>query len=158
VPRSSIQSQALAHFIADWTPGAQEEEINKDTEAWTVFCDGSWGTFGAGAAAVLVAPSKVRTCYAAKLDFSCTNNIAEYEALLLGLRKLRAMGIRRAILKTDSQVIFGHIDKSSKARDPKLEKYLDTVRRLEASFEGFSIKNIPTRENEHADLLAKSAA
>jgi hypothetical protein len=85
VHRSSIQSQALADFIADWTPGAQEEEANKDAEAWTVFCDGSWGTFGAGAAAVLVAHSKVRTCYAARLDFSCTNNIAEYEALLLGL-------------------------------------------------------------------------
>jgi hypothetical protein len=68
------------------------------------------------------------------------------------------MGIRRAILKTDSQVISGHIDKSSKARDPKLEKYLDTVRRLEASFEGFSVKNIPRGKNEHADLLAKSAA
>jgi ribonuclease HI len=158
VHRSSIQSQALADFIVDWTPGAQEEEINKDAEAWMVFCDGSWRTFGAVAAAILVAPSKVRTCYAAKLDFSCTNNIAEYEALLLGLRKLRAMGIRRAILKTDSQVISGHIDKSSKARDPKLEKYLDTVRRLEASFEGFSIKNIPIGKNEHADLLAKSAA
>jgi ribonuclease HI len=105
-----------------------------------------------------VAPSKVRTCYAARLDFSCTNNIAEYEALLLGLRKLKAMRIRRAILKTDSQVISSHIDKSSKARDPKLEKYLDTVRRLEASFEGFSVKNIPSGENEHVDLLAKSAA
>jgi ribonuclease HI len=139
-------------------PRAQEEEINKDVEAWTVFCDGSWGTFGAGVAVVLVAPSKVKTCYAARLDFSCTNNIAEYEALLLGLRKLRAMEIRRAILKTDSQVISGHIDKSCKARDPKLEKYLDTVRRLEASFEGFSVKNIPRGENEHADLLAKSAA
>jgi ribonuclease HI len=148
----------LADFIADWTSGAQEEEINKDAKSWTVFYDGSWGTFGAGAAAVLVAPSKVRTCYAAKLDFSCTNNIAEYEALLLGLRKLRAMGIRRAILKTDSQDISGHVDKSSKARDPKLEKYLDTVRRLEASFEGFSVKNIPRGTNEHADLLAKSAA
>jgi ribonuclease HI len=68
------------------------------------------------------------------------------------------MGIRRAILKTDSQVIFGHVDKSSKSRDPKLEKYLDTVRRLEASFEGFSVKIIPRGENEHADLLAKSAA
>jgi ribonuclease HI len=123
-----------------------------------VFCDGSWGTFGAGAAAVLVAPSKVRTCYVARLDFSCTNNIAEYEALLLGLRKLQAMGIRRAIHKIDSQVISGHVDKSCKARDPKLERYLDTVRRLEASFEGFSIKNIPRGENEHADLLAKSAA
>jgi hypothetical protein len=93
-----------------------------------------------------------------KLDFSCTNNIAEYEALLLGLRKLKAMGIRRAVLKTDSQVISGHVDKSCKARDPKLEKYLDTVRRLEASFEGFSVKNIPRGENEHVDLLAKSAA
>jgi hypothetical protein len=121
VHRSSIQSQALADFIVDWTPGAQNEERVSDAEAWTVFCDGSWGTFGAGAAAVLVAPSKVRTCFATKLDFSCTNNIAEYEALLLGLQKLKAMGIRRAILKTDSQVISGHVDKSSKSRDPKLE-------------------------------------
>jgi hypothetical protein len=111
VHRSSIQSQALADFIADWTLGAHKDEVNKDAEAWTVFCDGSWGTFGAGVAAVLVAPSKVKTYYAAKLDFSCTNNIAEYEALLLGLRKLMAMGIRRAILKTDSQVISGHVDK-----------------------------------------------
>jgi hypothetical protein len=92
------------------------------------------------------------------LDFNCTNNIAEYEALLLGLRKLNTMGIRRAIRKSDSQVISSHVDKSSKARDPKLEKYLDTVRRMEASFEGFSVKNVPRGENEHADLLAKSAA
>jgi hypothetical protein len=68
------------------------------------------------------------------------------------------MGIIRAVLKTDSQVISDHIDKSCKARDPKLEKYLATVRRLEASFEGFSVKNIPRGKNEHADLLAKSAA
>jgi hypothetical protein len=68
------------------------------------------------------------------------------------------MRIRRAILKTDSQVIAGHVDKSSRARDPKLEKYLDAVQRLEASFEGFFVKSIPRGENEHADLLAKSAA
>jgi hypothetical protein len=76
----------------------------------------------------------------------------------LGLRKLKAMGIRREILKSDSQVISGHIDKSNKARDPKLEKYLDAVRKMEASFEGFSVKNILRGENEHIDLLAKSAA
>jgi hypothetical protein len=67
------------------------------------------------------------------------------------------MGIRRAVLKSNSQVITGHVDKSSRARDPKLEKYLDTVRRMEASFEGFSVKNIPRGENEQVDLLAKSA-
>jgi hypothetical protein len=76
----------------------------------------------------------------------------------LGLQKLRAMEIRRVVLKSDSQVITGHVDKSSKERDPKLEKYLDTVRRMEASFEGFSVKNIPRGENEQAALLAKSEA
>jgi hypothetical protein len=101
VHRSSIQSQALADFIADWTPGAQDEEKTNDAEAWTIFCDGSWGTFSAGAAAMLISPSKIKTGYAARLDFNCTNNIAEYKALLLGLRKLKAMGIRRAILKSD---------------------------------------------------------
>jgi hypothetical protein len=50
------------------------------------------------------------------------------------------MEIRRAVLKSDSQVIIGQVDKSSKERDPKLKKYLDTVRRMEASFEGFSVK------------------
>jgi hypothetical protein len=92
------------------------------------------------------------------LDFSCTNNIVEYEAILLGLRKLKAMGIRMAVHKSDSQVITGHVDKSRRARDPKLEKYLDTVRRLEASFEGFSVKKYSKRTNEHSNLLAKSAA
>jgi hypothetical protein len=37
VHRSSIQSQGVADFIADWTPGAQGEEATKDAEAWTVF-------------------------------------------------------------------------------------------------------------------------
>jgi hypothetical protein len=41
IHRSLIQSQALAHFIADWTAGAHEEGCITDTEAWTVFCDGS---------------------------------------------------------------------------------------------------------------------
>jgi ribonuclease HI len=67
---------------------------NKNNEAWTVFYDGSWGTFDAGAAAIIISPSKIKTCYSARLEFNCTNNIAEYEALLLGLRKLKAMGIK----------------------------------------------------------------
>jgi hypothetical protein len=59
VHRSLIQSQALADFIADWTPGAQDKESTRDNEAWIVFCDGSWGTFGAGVAAILISPPKI---------------------------------------------------------------------------------------------------
>jgi 3-methyladenine DNA glycosylase Tag len=110
VHRSSIQSQALADFIVDWTPGAHDEGSTTDNVAWTVLCDGSWGTFGIGAVAVLISPSKIRTCYTAILEFNYTNNIAKYEALLLGLRKLKEMGIRRAVLKSNSQVITVHLD------------------------------------------------
>jgi ribonuclease HI len=39
----------------------------------------------------LISPSKIKTCYVVRLDFNCTTNIAEYEALLLGLRKLKAI-------------------------------------------------------------------
>jgi ribonuclease HI len=125
------------HMMSCSSFSAQDEGSITYNEAWIVFYDGSWGTFVAGAAAILISPSKIKTCYVARLEFNCTNNIAEYEALLLGLRKLKAMGIRRAILKSDSQVITSHVDKSSRARDLKLEKCLDTVQRMEASFEGF---------------------
>jgi hypothetical protein len=77
VHKYSIQYQALANFIADWMPGAQDKDRIKDDEAWIVFCDGSWGTFGAGASAILISPSKIGTCYAAILEFNCTNNIAK---------------------------------------------------------------------------------
>jgi hypothetical protein len=65
VHRSSIQSQALVDFIADWMPGAHEDGCLTDSESWTVFCDGSWGTFDAGAATIVISPSKIKTCYAA---------------------------------------------------------------------------------------------
>jgi ribonuclease HI len=60
----------------------------------------------------------------------------------LGLQKLKAMGVRRAILKTDSQVISGQVDKSSKARDPKLEKY---VTQSEGFFRRFFCKKYSKR-------------
>jgi ribonuclease HI len=62
--------------------------------------------------------------YAARLEFQCTNNIAEYEAVLLGLRKAKAMGIQRLVIKTDSQIVAGYIEKDYKARDQELAKYL----------------------------------
>jgi hypothetical protein len=58
-----------------------------------VFCDDSWGIFEAGAVVVLAAPSKVRTCYAIKLDFSCTNNIAEYDAF--GASEVKSNGDKK---------------------------------------------------------------
>jgi hypothetical protein len=54
VHASSIQSQALADFIADWTPGSQDEAVESNEVVWTICYDGSWGSFGARAATVIV--------------------------------------------------------------------------------------------------------
>jgi ribonuclease HI len=57
---------------------------------------------GAGMAAILMPLKGPKLCYAARLEFLTTNNIAEYEAVLLGLRKLRALGVRRCIVRSYS--------------------------------------------------------
>jgi ribonuclease HI len=123
-----------------------------------VFTDGAWGQSGAGAFVVLVAPSSLRSKYAAKLEFRATNNIAEYEGLILGLNKAKALGARTLLIKTDSQVVAGQVKKEYMVREPELVKYLAMVRALERRFQGFTLKHIPRSENSEADELAKAVA
>ena len=52
---------------------------------------------GARASAVLIAPSGLHTKYAARLEFKTTNNIAEYEGLILGLNKAKALGAKTVL-------------------------------------------------------------
>ena len=82
----------------------------------------------------MIAPSSLRTKYAAMLEFKATNNIAEYEGLILGLNKAKALGAKILLAKTDSQVIAGQVKKEYMAREPELVKYLATVRALEQRF------------------------
>ena len=88
----------------------------------------------------MTVPSGTQLKYAVRLDFKgCTNNIAEYEGLLLGLRKARALGARRLSIRSDSELITGHINKSNRALKPELAKYLVAVRSMEKFFLGFNI-------------------
>jgi ribonuclease HI len=96
-----------------------------------VFTDGAWGQSGAGASFILVAPSGLRSKYAAKLEFRATNNIAEYEGLILGLNKAKALGARTLLIKTDSQLVAGQVKKEYMVRELELVKYLAMVRALE---------------------------
>jgi ribonuclease HI len=100
--------------------------------------------------------------YAAWLIFAndehSTNNTTEYEALLLALRKMKALGQQTFIIKTDSKVIQEHIEKESEARNPVLMKYLEKVREMERHFKGYSVQHIPRDDNNEADKKAKAAA
>jgi hypothetical protein len=110
IHRTTIQSQALVDFVVDWTPASEGVQLPAESEVWQVHCDGSWTVSGAGAAAIIRSPSGTSSAFAVRLQFpSTTNNVAEYEAVMLGLRKLKALGVRRAVLMSDSQVISKHI-------------------------------------------------
>jgi hypothetical protein len=88
----------------------------------------------------------------------CTNNVAEYEAVILGLRKLRALGVTTCIIRTDSKVVAGQVEKDYAAMDPALMQYLAAVRSLERQFKGFTLQHVDRAKNEEADALAKAAA
>jgi hypothetical protein len=88
----------------------------------------------------------------------CSNNVAEYEAVILGLRKLRALGVTTCIIKTDSKVVVGQVEKDYAAKDPALMQYLTAVRSLERQFKGFTLQHVDQAKNEEADALAKAAA
>jgi hypothetical protein len=123
-PRTAIKSKVLADFIVDWTGHVGPQQEHAET-VWTIHCDGAWCHTGAGAAMIITSPTGVKHRYAARLSFAlesdrCTNNIAEYEAVILGLRKLRALDLTTCIIKTDSKVIAGQIEKEYSSKEPVL--------------------------------------
>jgi ribonuclease HI len=161
-PRTAIKSQVLADFIVDWTGPITQPDTSTE-KVWTIHCDGAWCHAGAGAAAVITSPTGVKHRYAARLSFAlesdkCTNNIAEYEAVILGLRKLRALGVTTCIIRTDSKVVAGQVEKDYAAKDPALMQYLAAIRSIERQFKGFTLQHVDRAKNEEADTLAKAAA
>jgi hypothetical protein len=106
--RSAIKSQVLVDFVVDWTLPRQ----NSDKEIpipWIVQCDGAWCHKGVGISAVVTSSAGVVIRYAARLIFAnnehSMNNTTEYEALLLALRKMKALGQQTFIIRTDSKDI-----------------------------------------------------
>ena len=157
VPRTAIKSQALADFMADWTPSDKRNDV-QPTQVWISYTDGAWGQHGAAAAAILMSLAGVKMKYAVRLEFKATNNIAEYQGLILALNKAKAHGAKVLEIRTDSQIIVVQVEKECMAREPELVKYLSVVRALERRFQGFMVKYVPRAENKEADELAKAAA
>ena len=73
-----------------------------DQEYWTMYFNGSLMKKGAGVGLVFVSPLGVRMRYMVHLHFPSSNNVAEYEALINGLRIAIELGIRCLDVQGDS--------------------------------------------------------
>jgi hypothetical protein len=95
---------------------------NEGNEMWNMSFDGFVSSEGVGAC-VWINPPKVGTKIGSyKLAFDCTNNMAEYEALILGLRNLKELGARRIVVHGDSELIINQVKGIYHTNHPRLRE------------------------------------
>lgn len=108
-PRMAIKAQVLADFVAEFTPAEEVENYLEDSngrarkdeapwrmlhgDIWKLFVDGASNYKGSGAGIVLIAPCGTTHEHALKLNFSASNNEAEYEALIAGLKIANGLSV-----------------------------------------------------------------
>ncbi|KAI5343261.1 hypothetical protein L3X38_011137 [Prunus dulcis] len=178
-PRPAMRGQAVADFLSEFTepqasatthlitePNPSPSQDQTPTEntldltqpLWTLFVDGSSNAQGCGAGLVLVSPDKVTLEYALRFNFQASNNEAEYEALLAGLRLAKEMDARQIQIFSDSQLVVHQVNQDFTAKDASMTAYLQHARHLLATFHAHSIRQVPRSENSHADALARLAS
>ena len=106
---------------------------------------------------VLVSPEKITIEKSLKLNFSTTNNEAEYETLLKGVVMVQKMGGKAVRVFSDSKLVVGQVRGDLEARDSRMQEYLGQVRSIQEKFEIFDLSHVPRSGNTHSDSLATLA-
>jgi hypothetical protein len=116
--RTTIRAQALSNFKAEWTE-TQTPPRERELKYWTINFDGSLQIQGAGAGILVTSPKGESVKYVLQMHFPASNNTAEYEALLHGLRIATALGIHRLKVLGDSLLIINQANKEWSCLDDK---------------------------------------
>nr|GFC49576.1 reverse transcriptase domain-containing protein [Tanacetum cinerariifolium] len=108
-PRVSIKGQIMADFIVERPEEdslnilmTEEEEL---PEPWILFADESSCTDGSRVGLILTNPERAKFTYALRFGFDATNNKAEYEALIVGLKIAEQMGVKNLKANVDSRLV-----------------------------------------------------
>ena len=81
-PRNAIKAQALADFIAEFTPSHDDLDEMEGNKTWVIHVDGSSTLYAGGIGVVLKSPEADKLKHKVRFHYQTTNNEAEYEALL----------------------------------------------------------------------------
>ena len=98
--------------------------------SWEVYVDGASNQKGSGIRLVLISPEKVIIEKSLRLDFSATNNEAEYEVLLTGMAMVQRMGGKLVKLISDSRLDVGKVEGEFEVKDEIIQGYLSQVKCL----------------------------
>ncbi|XP_039173371.1 uncharacterized protein LOC120295840 [Eucalyptus grandis] len=110
--QKSVKGRVIADMLADYPKEVGDDHSSDDRistveeDTWTMFFDGAVNLSGSGTGAVLISPNGQHYPVAAKLMFPCTNNIAEYEACIIGLQAAIGMEVSKLKVFGDSALII----------------------------------------------------
>ncbi|XP_071687624.1 uncharacterized protein [Rutidosis leptorrhynchoides] len=160
-PRTAVKGQIMEVFMVEFkcaAPLAPVVEEVSNIITWELFTDEASSSEGAGAGLILIGPDGEEHTYALRFKFPASNNEAEYEALLSGLRMAEKMGIKCLKVSVDSQLVANQMNGMFEARDPAMQNYLALAEEMANKFERFSITQVPRSLNKKADALSKLAS
>ncbi|KAK3026883.1 hypothetical protein RJ639_042010 [Escallonia herrerae] len=158
--RTAIKAQALEDFIVECTLPEDPPQlvISEVTDPWNLYVDGSSAAGSSGAEIILISPEGFTIEYAFRFGFQASNNEAEYEALLAGIRLAHALRVDSLSVHSDSQLVVNHVLRDYKARDERMAQYLELVKTSAVKFKHFTIHQIPRDQNTQADALSRLAS
>nr|GEW12010.1 putative reverse transcriptase domain-containing protein [Tanacetum cinerariifolium] len=121
----------------------------------TLHTDGAPSLKGVGVGLILIDPTGIEYTYAIRVTFPSTNNEAEYEALLAGLRIVHKIKVKALKVMVDSKLVACQLNNEFMASNEGMEKYLTKAKEHAALFKKISIENIPRNQNQKAYVLRK---
>ena len=119
---------------------------------------GSRNKNGSGADVMLIYTALERYYFSFGLQFSCTNNVAEYESLIQGLLLAQKRGIQALSVYGDSELVVNQVRNQNITKNGLLNSYKHRVCDLREGFNAFNIQSIPRKGNRHVDRLATIGA
>lgn len=125
---------------------------------WTIYFDRSKAQDVLGVGCVLIDPYNKKHLISSRLGFECMNNVAEYQALMLGLQKAISLNVVMLKVVGDSEKVVQQLHNTIDCLSPHLKCYHQEVWRLISNFQAFNIIDVPSTCNATANALANASS
>ena len=138
-----------------------EPDIDIDVKEkwWIVHFDGAISREGVGAEVDIIAPYCIKNnLFSYKFYFECTNNVAEYEALILGLEIMKELQAKIVHIYGDSELVIKQVLGTCQEKHPRMRDYKNMVLDFLISFKEFQLSIIPRSQNHIVDALVVVAS
>ncbi|KAF8095030.1 hypothetical protein N665_0345s0010 [Sinapis alba] len=151
--RPTIKAQVLADFIIEIRPD-QVAELEIPVRSWILHVERASFNKGSGIGVHLQLPTGELIEQSFRLGFAASNNEAEYEALIAGLRLAKVVRAKRLQAFYDFQLVASQYSGDYEAKNERMDAYIGLTKSLSAEFDHFKLTKVPQEENCFADALA----